>query len=272
MSIAYYAQTADIDHWDGVWAEERLDRLVAVAHRDPLTTCLEDHLPGQGLILEGGCGLGQYVVYLRDRGYNVVGGDFSLKALRVHREVRPDSPLLCLDLCRIPVADGAFQAHVSIGVVEHIQEGPQELLHEFYRTLAPGGILLLSVPWVNVYRRLTRPFIVRRQARLRGEGAHFYQYALARREVRAFLAEAGFRVRAFYPYSPARGMREVPVLRRTRSRPPEAKTVWRAGDRAAPVQAPLNCGVQGVRRLLYWPPVLWAFAHMILAVAEKPES
>jgi len=38
------------------------------------------------------------------------------------------------------------------------------------------------------------------------------------------------------------------------------------------VQAPLNYGVQGVRRLLYWPPVLWAFAHMILAVAEKPES
>ena len=34
------------------------------------------HLPRHGIILEGGCGLGHYVVALRSRGYNCIGVDF----------------------------------------------------------------------------------------------------------------------------------------------------------------------------------------------------
>ena len=270
MSIAYYSQTADARHWDSLWQRQQLERLLSVAHRDPLTSHLEKHLPAGGVILEGGCGLGQYVVYFRNRGYRVIGGDLDLSALRIHRQTLSDSPLLGLDLRRIPVAEGTLGAHISIGVVEDVEEGPQELLREFYRTLAPGGILLLSVSWVNGYRRLTRPLIARRQARCRAKGARFYQYALARHEIRAFLAEAGFRVRAFHLYSPARGMWEVPllggILRRRSARPAEA-------GRAAHVSE--GAGVRrvwGARRFLYWSPVLWPFAHMILAVAQKPES
>lgn len=269
MPITYYAQTANRDHWGTVWGQQQLDHLLAVAARDPLSRHLEAHLPTSGVILEGGCGLGQYVLFFRTRGYHVVGGDFSLTALQIHRQVYPDSPLLCLNLRRMPFADNAFQGHISLGVIEHLEEGPQEMLHEFYRTLAPGGTLLLSVPWVNGYRRLTMPLIQRRQTRLRAAGADFYQYALTKGEMRAFLEGAGFRVRAFHSYSPAKGMREFPLLRRLYyravPRPAEGKTT-----------VPLNNvpGVEkihGMRRFLYWPPVLWIFAHMILVVAQKPE-
>lgn len=205
VSITYYAQTANRDHWSTVWGQQQFAHLLAVAAHDPLSCHLEAHLPTSGAILEGGCGLGQYVLFFRRRGYRVIGGDFSLAALRIHRQLHPDSPLLGLDLQRMPFADGTFQAQISLGVIEHLEEGPQEMLREFHRTLAPGGVLLLSVPWVNGARRLLSPFIRRRQVQRQAAGATFYQYAFTRQELRCFLTTAGFMVHAFYPYSPGRG-------------------------------------------------------------------
>jgi hypothetical protein len=174
-----------------------------------------------------------------------------------------------LDLRRMPFADGALQGHISIGVVEHLEEGPQDMLREFYRTLAPGSPLLLSVPWVNGYRRVLEALIQRQQASLQENGACFYQYAFTRGEIRAFLEMAGFRVRSFHPYSPARGLKEVPFLRKLRrgmvSHPTDGKP-------AVPGDAVGVEPARGLRRFLYWRPVLWLFSHMILALAHKPES
>jgi SAM-dependent methyltransferase len=222
-----------------------------------------------GLILEGGCGLGQYVVYFRNQGHSVIGGDFSLAALRIHRRAYPDSPLLGLDLQRMPLADGVLQGQISLGVMEHQEEGPQELLYEFYRVLTPGGTLLLSVPWVNGYRCLARPLIERRQSRLRASGADFYQYAFTRDEMQTFLERAGFRLLTSHPYSPAKGMREVPFLQRLYRR-----TALKVSERegTVPIDSKGAREIQGLRRFLYWRPVLWLFSHMILAVAQKPEA
>jgi SAM-dependent methyltransferase len=269
MAIAYHTRRPEARQWDETWKANELSHLLATARRDPLSAYLVKNLPGHGTILEGGCGLGQYVTYLLDRGYSMLGADFSLSALRVHRRAYPDSPLLALDLGRMPLADGVLQGHISLGVVEHLEDGPQDLLREFYRTLAPGGTLLLSVPWVNGYRRLTNSFIERKQSRLRATGAEFYQYAFTRGEIGTFLQRAGFQVRSFYPYSPAKGMREVPFLGRLYHR-----RTLHLGGRAGtvPIDREGVEEIQGLRRLLYWRPVLWLFSHMILAVAQKPES
>ena len=190
----------------------------------------------------------------------MIGGDFSLAALRIHRQLHPDSPLLGLALQRMPFADGTFQAQISLGVIEHLEEGPQEMLREFHRTLAPGGILLLSVPWVNGARRLLSPFIRRRQVQRRAAGATFYQYAFTRQELRHFLTTAGFMVHTFYPYSPGRGVREVVGLLKTAT----------FGRSSASGRAPQRRSSPPLRRLIYTPPLLWTFAYMILVVAGKP--
>lgn len=258
MPITYYTQTADKDHWSSVWEQQQLNRLLAIAARDPFSRHLEAHLPTSGLILEGGCGLGQYVLFFRRRGYHVVGGDFSPAALRMHRQAYPDSPLLGLDLREMPFTDNAFQAHISLGVVEHLEEGPHEILRELHRTLASGGTLLLSVPWVNGARSLLAPFIRRRQAQRQAAGATFYQYAFTRQELRRFLTAASFVVHAFYPYSPGRGGREIMSLLKTAT----------SGHASVPSQAQRRSSP--FRHLIYTPPFLWTFAHMILVVAGKP--
>ena len=263
MSISYYSNTADETHWRNIWEQQHLDNLLAIAAYDPLSQYLAENLPKSGLILEGGCGLGQYVSFFRQKGYNVVGGDFSLVTLKVHRQTNPSSPLLGLDLRQLPFADEVFAGHISIGVIEHLEEGPQMMLRELYRTLAPGGTLLVSVPWVNGARRLLIPLILYRQRQYQATGATFYQYAYRRQELHRFLTEAGFIVQAFHPYSPAKGAREILHLMR-----PKIPNRAPLKTRPMPAQKPIADHL--LRRLLYLSPVLWSFAHMILVIAQKP--
>jgi SAM-dependent methyltransferase len=268
MPIAYYSQPAESSYWNDIWQAESLPELLGVALRDPLTHHILRYVSNDGIVLEAGCGLGQYVALLRDRGFRAWGGDYSLETLKSHRRERPDSPLVGLDLNHMPVCNATLDALVSLGVIEHLHDGPQTMLAEFHRTLAPGGTLLLSVPWMNGYRSLGRVRIERHQAKLQASGAEFYQYAFARNELRCLLESSGFHVRASHPYSPAKGMRECGLLRRL------LPTTRRSsqGQAREPTSVGEDRPVRGLRRLLYWPPVLHFFAHMILVVAQKPEG
>lgn len=268
MALAQYAQPPDERHWSGVWAQNQLEQLLAVAGRDPLSAHLQAHLPARGVVLEGGCGLGQYVLYFRERNYEVVGGDFSVEALKAHHRQRPSTPLAAMDLRALPFADGALAAHISLGVVEHLEAGPGPILQEMARTLPKGGLALVSVPWLNGLRTLFRPVLQRREREKQAAGLAFYQYYYSRGEIRAFLAAAGFRVVRFYPYSPGKGLREFLPMRRARK-----GTRGNSGELA--IARPIagtqegDTPMEGRRRILYWRPVLAMTAHMILAMAVK---
>ena len=97
--------------------------------------------------------------------------------------------------------DGAAAAYLSLGVVEHDVAGPERLLAEARRVLAPRGRLVLSVPYLNGVRRLFRAALLRRQRAVRAAGGEFYQYAFTRPEVRRFLDRAGFDVLSLSPSS-----------------------------------------------------------------------
>jgi SAM-dependent methyltransferase len=261
MPIAYYATVADERHWSNFWSGQQLAHLLAVAERDPLSGHLVRHLPADGVVLEAGCGLGQYVLYLRRRGFATIGADFSFPALAAHRQHHRESPLTALDLRQLPLADGAIAAYISLGVVEHLESGPLPFLGEAARVLRPGGLALVAVPWVNGLRRLLTGRVTKRQGARRDAGMPFYQYCFSRAEIRAFLATAGLRWVTSYPYSPAKGLREFwpgRSRRATDSGPPTTG--------GPPRRSPL------LRQVLYWPPVLAATAHMILAVAVKEAS
>ncbi|HSL47940.1 MAG TPA: methyltransferase domain-containing protein, partial [Candidatus Deferrimicrobiaceae bacterium] len=190
-----------------------MEELLRIARESPLTDLIERHLPATGRVLEAGCGLGQYVLLLRERGRAAVGADWSLEALRA--AARAGAPVSVMDLRALAVATGAVAAYLSLGVVEHDPDGPDAILKEAARVVPRGGSLLLSVPYWNGARRLAAPYL-RRQARLTREaGGQFYQYAFTRRELGQRLAAHGFAVRGFHPYDPARVLRKA--LRRLRS-------------------------------------------------------
>jgi len=171
MTLAYYARSATQAFWAEHWGGHTPEALARVAETSPLTDLILRHLPpAPAPILEAGCGLGQYVVLLRGRGYHAVGADWAVDPLRVCRAWAKDTPLVAMDLGQLAFGAGAFGAYVSLGVVEHDAGGPDRILAEAHRVLAPGGTLLVSVPYVNVVRRLGARRIRRANERVRVAG------------------------------------------------------------------------------------------------------
>jgi SAM-dependent methyltransferase len=260
MSLAFYGAHADEEHWSEHWQHQRFESLLAIARDTYLTRRLVEFLPAGGLVLEAGCGVGQYVLCLRERGWSVIGGDFSQAALAIGKAYNAPLPLMAMDVRTLPLPDNSLSAYVSLGVVEHFEAGPQPVLAEAYRVLTLGGRLLLSVPWINLMRWVRIGKLRALSERQRAAGAPFYQYAFSMREVRTFLESAGFRVQRFFPYDPGRGARGWLGMRGPAGSDTPGAVLR---DRQA-----WPC--RFLRALLYSPPGLAAFAHMVLAVAVKP--
>ena len=76
--LTYFSATAREDLWTEHWGGYTVEELLAVARASPLTTLITDALPPTGTVLEAGCGLGQYVILLRERGWRATGVDGSV--------------------------------------------------------------------------------------------------------------------------------------------------------------------------------------------------
>jgi SAM-dependent methyltransferase len=276
--LAYYSATAREDFWTEHWGGHSVDELLAVASASPLTALITGALPRAGLVLEAGCGLGQYVILLRRLGWRVAGVDRSVTALAAARRAAA-VPLAASDLRALAIRTGAVAAYVSLGVVEHDPDGPGAILAEARRVLAPGGVLVLSVPYVNGARRVGAPWIRRRQAAVRAGGGAFYQYAFTRRELLALLRAHGFTPRRAHPYDPGRLPRGAwRRIRRAVAGPlsrgparPAAPAPPAPGAPSPAPAAPVTPGTLGAlaRRLLHTPPALRLLGHMLLVVAHR---
>jgi SAM-dependent methyltransferase len=260
MPLAYFAARAEEAFWSDHWGRHSVEELLAVARTSPLTGLILDALPppAAGPVLEAGCGLGQYVILLRERGWRAVGADWSLDALAACRR-SARVPLLRAELGRLPVADATLAAYVSLGVVEHDEAGPDRIVADAARTLRSGGVLLLSVPYWNGVRRVGAPWVRRQNRAMERRGGRFYQYAFSRRELADVLARHGLALTAMHPYDPAR------LLRRFLPR-----GVRRAAAAPGVAGGGRSRGVRGVvKSMLYTPPAMRLLAHMILAVGVK---
>lgn len=257
MPLAYYSAAAGRQFWTEHWGGHTMEELLAVARASPLTTLVAEALPRDGLVLEAGCGLGQYVVLLHERGWRIAGVDWSLDALRACRRVAA-VPLAAMELRSLALREAAFDAYISLGVVEHDIAGPDATLAEAARVLKPGGVALVSVPYLNGARRLGALWLTRRNQTIARRGGAFYQYAFSRAELVAALARHGLATRATHPYDPAR------LLRRFR-RPRVRGAHGGAGD----TTQPRGALVGAIRRALYTAPMLRLLGHMLLAVAVK---
>jgi SAM-dependent methyltransferase len=171
-----------------------------------------------------------------------------------------------MELRALAVRDGTIGAYISLGVVEHDPDGPDAILAEARRVLAPGGVIVVSVPYLNGLRRLAAPYLRRRGRRLAARGGSFYQYAFSRAELMDVLRRHGFAPRAAHPYDPVRilrgALKGISVRRRLEGRPHRARSSTPAGGRRSAVR-------EAVRALFYTPPALRLLGHMLLVVAVK---
>ena len=152
---AHAGNTADF--WEDCWTDSLFEEAVNFSNIDPLRPLFEKFLKPGSLMFEGGCGIGHLLAYYSARGFNVVGLDFALDALRTLHVRQPNLKLAGGDVFRLPFADKSFDLYYSGGVVEHFEDGPEVALREAIRVLKDDGTLLVSVPYYSPLRRLLRP-------------------------------------------------------------------------------------------------------------------
>lgn len=209
--LVYYRHYDSID-WDEHWANLISDKLfpAKVNGLGPLSF-LKQALPRHGKILEAGCGRGQIVHKLRMMGFDCEGVDNAMQTIRKVKELRPDLPVTIGDVLHLDVPDNYYSGYVSLGVIEHRQEGPEPFLDEAWRVVKPGGIAVFTVPFNNSLRRL--------KAKLGCFSAPpkpeevFYQYAFTRQELTGLLQAHKFAVTSCAYYDPWKGLKdEIPLF------------------------------------------------------------
>jgi SAM-dependent methyltransferase len=212
--LVYYSQQADPSYWHNRW-EARLKRddyQAALAGRfEYLESLFQRWLPRDAPILEAGCGRGQLVLALRVQGWSAEGVDYSAETIEAVTRLFPELPLSVGDVTSLDAADGHYGGYISIGVVEHRREGPEPFLEEAFRVLRPGGIAVITVPYLNPIRRVKA-----RSGFYRGAEPDlpFYQYAFSEPEICRYLQQAGFEIVDRQPYGGYKGIiDELPLVR-----------------------------------------------------------
>ena len=122
-------------------------------YRESLMMRMLEPQLSDGPVLNAGCGGGSLTVTLLDRGLDVTSIDYSREFVDHVRDLvarrfpdRTPQPVVEWgDLHDLRFADGQFSTVVCGEVLEHLQDDVTAAA-EIFRVMAPGGLLLLSVP------------------------------------------------------------------------------------------------------------------------------
>lgn len=144
--------------WQKAWAKQNLADLVESCKFDTVALpYFLKYLPKEGKVLECGCGPGQWIIYLNGLGYQMSGIEIVPDCVEVCRKFFPGADISVGDVRKMPFPERHFKGYISIGVVEHMIEGPDSTLREMKRVLQPDGIVILTVPAFNYFLRAWGP-------------------------------------------------------------------------------------------------------------------
>jgi SAM-dependent methyltransferase len=161
------------------------------------------YVPRFGKVIEGGCGVGRYVFYLKKFGIDIEGLDFSETVIEklneAKIEIEPEAVFKNGDVTNLPYEDNSLSGYISLGVVEHFIEGPQKPIEEAFRALRPGGIAIITTPNISFlvfYRNMKRSFknLIKKLIGRTIINPPFFQYEYSSSILKKYLKEQGFHV------------------------------------------------------------------------------
>lgn len=203
------------EDWDTYWSQTSISKELSIVKTDGLQPIFNKYLDKSGVHVEAGCGLGKWVLDLKDKGYNILGLDNYVKGLRQLKAFDRQLKLLGSDVAELALADNSIDTYISLGVVEHFEAGPQQPLREAFRVVQPDGLALIEVPYDSPLRQISRQLyslkvwlksplrILVEALKLRPPRQQppmkFYEYRYTKSELERFVSEAGFELIELLP-------------------------------------------------------------------------
>jgi SAM-dependent methyltransferase len=188
-------------------------------------------LPGQGHLLDVGCGSGQTMTWFQSLypGWQTFGLDVAIEGLAAARSAGLRGVIRASAL-NLPVATASMDLVISLDVLQHLplSHGDSQALAEISRVLKPGGCFFVRTNGQSLPRVADDPVY------------QFHKYEPG--ELRAKLTDAGFRVIRLGRLNALLGLAEIPRELRARTQErsyhgvlsqPQHEPAWRAGLKRA---------------------------------------
>ena len=194
--------------WELNWSNVSHKAITEIFHYPRVKKLTVDYLrylPKNGIALEAGCGLGQWVGYFRSNGYNMVGVDYNESTICRAKSYDSSLSLAAADVRALPFQGESIDTYISFGVIEHFIEGPEKALREAYRVLKKGGTALITVPHKNIFTIIRSPVDwLKRSSFLRKifskeKKIYYYQKYFAPQRLMAKFRDAGYEVLLYKP-------------------------------------------------------------------------
>ena len=184
--------------WDNKYAKEHIaGKSSEEFKKQGFWPLMKEYLPKDKKCLDVGCGIGGWILFLKDEGYDVEGIDIAPRTVRALTEYDPDMKIKVASMTAIPYPDNYFGGVLAVGTLEYVEDKVDEALKEVNRVLTPGGVFFLEVPIVNWLRRFIYIPLKRIEAVIKkqqGAVPSFSNYLFKRQELKEYLEKAGFEV------------------------------------------------------------------------------
>lgn len=192
--LVFIREKADSKFWESHWDNYTIHQTIrpAIFSRDIIKPT-EKYLSKGSRVLEGGCGLAQYVWTLRNRGYDAYGVDYAKETVAKIKNAIPDLKISYGDVRDLEFSDNFFDGYWSLGVIEHFYNGFDEIASEMKRVIRPGGFLFITFPCISRFREKKinkgKYEIWEEQPDLI---SNFYQFALSTKTIESVFIKNGF--------------------------------------------------------------------------------
>ena len=189
--------------WEKNWQPHEIERVMEIFNYPRVKkqiALFEKYLPKDEKILEGGCGLGPYLLYFSKKGYEIIGIDYNQEPLDKIKKYDNTVNVKMMDVRSLKFPDEFFGGYLSLGVIEHFPEGPQKAIEEANRVLNKGGIFIVQVPIMNIFLMLKYPCeLIKRNKFIRRilkkpQKHYYWQQYFKAKKLKILLEKRGFNI------------------------------------------------------------------------------
>lgn len=207
--LVYIESTSSNSFWDKHWKKHFSRYNHVKGYNNMILRFSKKYLRSGAKVLEGGCGYGQNVFYLKNAGFDSVGLDYAKETVNRIKKEHPDLKIILGDVRKLPFSNNSFDGYWSLGVIEHFYEGYEDIANEMYRVIKPEGNLFLTFPHMSKRRRRKSQLrlypIWKEDAKLLRD---FYQFALDEYDVIQEFKKKGFKLVEAKPYDGLKGYKD----------------------------------------------------------------